>query len=245
MREMQKALHALPGLFVALAGIAMLAWGPIPQLPHYHEFADQHVVWGVPHAFDVLSNVPFALVGAWALWRARGRPASPEGPARTIFFLALLATAAGSSYYHWAPDNARLVFDRLPIAIACAALLCAMHARIHRAPVPGLLAGLLIVAVGSVLWWAWTESMGRGDLRPYLLLQFAPLVLVPLWQWIHREPAAERWGFGLAIALYAAAKVFELQDHAVLEFTGGVSGHTVKHLLAAAAGAVLCRGLLR
>ena len=242
---MGRTWQALPGLVVMLAGIAMIVHGPIPQLAHYHDFADQRTVLGVPHGWDVWSNVAFAAAGIWALMRARAFRDRPEATARDVFFATLLLTAAGSTWYHLAPDNARLVFDRLPIALACGALLAASHARIHRGRIPGLLAILLVVAVASVLWWSFTESLGRGDLRPYLLLQGAPLVLIPLWQWIQREPPAERWLFGGAIALYAAAKAFELADGAVLAATGFVSGHTLKHLLAAAAAVLIARAFLR
>ena len=235
----------MPGLVVLLAGLAMIVHGPIAQLPHYHDFADQRAAFGIPHAWDVLSNGAFLVVGAWALVAARGRGDVPEAPARNVFFATLLLTAAGSAFYHWAPDNARLVFDRLPIALACAALLAAAHARAHGGRIPGLLGVLLALAVGSVLWWSWTESLGRGDLRPYLMLQGAPLVLVPLWQWLQGTPRAERLDFGIAIALYAAAKGFELEDGAVLAATGAVSGHTVKHLLAALAAAFIARAFLR
>ena len=242
---MAKAWHGLPGLVVLVAGIAMLVHGPIAQLPHYHDFADQRTVLGIPHAWDVLSNLAFLAVGAWALVAARHSGDAPEAPARNLFFVTLLLTAAGSSFYHWAPGNARLVFDRLPIALACASLLAAAHARIHGGRIPGLLTLLLVVAVGSVYWWSWTESLGRGDLRPYLLLQFAPLVLVPLWQWVNGAPKAERIDFGIAIALYAAAKAFELQDAAVFAATGLVSGHSIKHLLAALAAVFIARAFLR
>lgn len=232
-------------MIVLVAGLAMIVHGPIAQLPHYHDFADQRIVFGVPHGWDVLSNVAFLAVGVWALLAARGHGDVPDAPARNLFFVSLILTAAGSTWYHLAPDNARLVFDRLPIAIACAALLAAAHARIHRGRIPGLLPILLAVAVGSVYWWSWTESLGRGDLRPYLLVQFAPLVLIPLWQWLQGAPKAERVDFGIAIALYAAAKAFELQDTAVLATTGLVSGHTIKHLLAAAAAVFIARAFLR
>ena len=242
---MNRALHVLPGLVVLVAGLAMIVHGPIPQLPHYHDFADQRTVFGLPHGWDVLSNVAFLAVGVWALVRARGYGEVPEAAARNFFFVTLLLTAAGSTWYHLAPDNARLVFDRLPIALACASLLAAAHARIHGGRIPGLLPVLLGVAAGSVFWWSWTESLGRGDLRPYLLVQFAPLVLVPLWQWLQAAPRAERIDFGIAIALYAVAKVFELQDAAVLAATGLVSGHTIKHLLAALAAVFIARAFLR
>lgn len=242
---MGRAWHGLPGLVVLAAGVAMIVHGPIAQLPHYHDFADQRTVLGIPHGWDVLSNIAFAVVGAWSLAASRGLGHLPEAPARNVFFASLLLTAVGSSFYHWAPDNARLVFDRLPIALACAALLAAAHARIHGGRIPGLLTVLLVAAVGSVYWWSWTESLGRGDLRPYLLVQFMPLVLIPLWQWLQGAPKAERVDFGIAIALYAAAKGFELQDGAVLAATGFASGHTLKHLLAALAAAFIARAFLR
>src|SRR3954468_11123862 len=116
---MQRAMHTVPGMLVAFAGLGLLAWGPIAQLAHYHEFADQRSAWGIPHAIDVLTNIAFAVVGAWALWGARAVQPAPEARARAVFFVSLLLTAAGSGWYHWAPDNARLVFDRIPIALAC------------------------------------------------------------------------------------------------------------------------------
>lgn len=222
---------------VALAGLAMLLHGPIPQLAHYHEFADTRAWLGIPRAADVLSNLPFALVALWAARRIAA--AFPSlGPSRegyVVFVVALALTAIGSSYYHWAPDDARLVWDRLPIALACAGLLAAVHATAH----PGAahrawLVALCAFAVASVAWWART-----GDLRPYLLLQAAPLVTIPLWQAGGRASRRERLGFGIAIALYALAKAAELADAPIFAATGFMSGHTLKHLLAAAAAAVI------
>src|SRR3982751_2230239 len=100
-----KAWHALPGMVVAFAGVALLAWGPIPQLPHYHDFADTRGFAGIPNAWNGLSNVLFAAVGAWRLGRPHGAVDAPQLPAERMFHLALLLTAAGSAYYHWAPDN--------------------------------------------------------------------------------------------------------------------------------------------
>lgn len=219
----------LPTVIVSAVAAAMLAYGPIPQLENYHAFADTRSWLGIPHAGDVLSNIPFALVGLWALARRRGTLSW------TVFDIALLLTAAGSSYYHLAPDDARLVWDRLPIALACAALLVAVYERTD-APshVTLRLVALCVFAAASVEWWRET-----GDLRPYLLLQGAPLLQVPLWQWRARLPARERVLFALAIAGYAAAKLFEALDRAVLEAVGVVSGHTLKHLLAAAGAYVI------
>lgn len=219
----------LPIVAIVAAALAMLAHGPIPQMQDYHAFVDRRAWLGIPNAADVLSNIPFALVGVWALLRRR------DSRAWSVFDVALLMTAAGSSYYHLAPDDERLVWDRLPIALACAALLVAMYERTDRPPHMTLRLGVLCAfAIASVEWWRRT-----GDLRPYLLLQGAPLVLIPLWQWRSRALSRERVLFGLAIAGYAIAKVLEILDRPVFEASGHVSGHTLKHLFAAAAAWVI------
>jgi len=222
---------------LGLAAVAMAVHGPIPQLAHYHDFADRRAWLGIPRAADVLSNLAFAGVAAWAALRLRacgaGLGASRAGYA--LFIAALALTAAGSSYYHWAPDDARLVWDRVPIALACAGLLGAIHARTYpRAAHRAWLAGLSLFALLSVAWWRAT-----GDLRPYLLLQGAPLVAIPIWQWATGTPRRERIGFAIAILLYVLAKSAELADAQIFAALGFMSGHTLKHLLAALAAAVI------
>ena len=185
----------IPILVVVLAAAAMLAYGPIPQLRDYHAFADRRAWLGIPNAADVLSNLAFLAVALWGATRLPGARAA-LGDAWNgygLFVVALALTAAGSGFYHWAPDNARLVFDRLPIALACAGLLAAVHAETLGAPQPRwVLPFLGAAAIASVLWWWRTESLGAGDLRPYLLLQGAPLVLIPLWQALHAAPRSRR-----------------------------------------------------
>ena len=179
--------HTRPNLALWLAGILILAmavYGPIAQLHNYHAFADQRTLFGIAHVGDVLSNLGFllvALVGAFRMWRAR-----QTDPAQALFLTALAMTAAGSTWYHLAPDDARLVWDRLPIALACAALL----AWALRDAYPSMKLALPVLAgfgALSVWWWAAT-----GDLRPYLLIQLAPLVLIPLLQWQSSAPAGKR-----------------------------------------------------
>ena len=70
------------GLLVAcLALLALGAWGPsIAQPSHYHAFADQRALFGVPNMMDVLDNLAFAgfgLVGAWRIWRLPQGAISP------------------------------------------------------------------------------------------------------------------------------------------------------------------------
>ena len=176
------------------------------------------------NAADVLSNAGFSLVGLWALfrlWPLRRQPGLAKGwPGYALLLIALTLTGFGSSYYHLAPDDARLVWDRLPIALACAGLLVAVRA--ENGPAIDARAWtilLSVAAVASVVWWH--ES---ADLRPYLLLQGLPLVLIPLWQAIYKAPRQDRIAFGLALFLYALAKLAELGDHAILTFLGFVSG---------------------
>jgi hypothetical protein len=237
----------IPTGVMVLAVAAMLLHGPIAQLDHYHEFADGRALLGLPSAADVLSNVGFAVVAAWGFWALRGKRHDPllerAWPGYFVFLVAIALTAFGSSFYHLAPDNDRLLWDRLPIALACAGLLAAVRAETHGSS-RWFLPALIVAAIASVFWWSVTESFGAGDLRPYLLLQAAPLILIPLWQWIYGSPRVDRVAFGIAIGLYALAKVFELNDRVVFDALTYVSGHTIKHLLAVAAAAVLTGNLV-
>ena len=169
----------LPTAFLALVVIAMLMHGPIAQLERYHEFADTRALAGLPNVADVLSNVGFAIVAAWGFWALRGRRRHPRLAGAWLayftFLVAIGLTAIGSSYYHIAPDNDRLLWDRLPIALACAGLLAGVYADTHESPSRWLLPALVVAAIASVLWWSFTEHRGAGDLRPYLLMQGAPL----------------------------------------------------------------------
>lgn len=227
----------------ALLALGLLLHGPIAQWASYHAFADQRGWLGIPHAADVLSNLPFALIGAWALWSVRAQPRHDASLAWHAFALALLATAAGSALYHWAPGNASLAFDRLPIAWACAALLCAFFAeRLDaRCGSPAALAVALLAASASVLLWWLSEAAGRSDLRAYLFVQFLPMLLVPAALLMRLRPrfaaAAPDMAWWGVLLGYTLAKGLELADHAVFDQLGLVSGHTLKHL--AAAGAAL------
>ncbi len=224
---MQQAQHR-PPIALVLAGLLVLAMafkGPIIQVEGYHHFADQRFMLGMPHVGDVLSNLGFLVAGVWAYLRSRTLE-------QRVFSVALVMTAFGSAWYHLAPDNARLVWDRLPIALACAALLADSLRESDR--FGKALWWLLAAAVASVAWWVW-----MGDLRPYLLIQLAPLVLIPAIQWEARVDLGQRKAFGVAIGLYVLAKVCEVTDGRLFEFLGLISGHTLKHVLATMAALVL------
>jgi len=239
--------NALPALTLAGLVLAGLAHGPIGQLANYHAFADHTMLFGIPHACDVLSNLGFALTALWGLHRLGHQPPGPGNAGYRLFLFGLLLTAFGSTYYHLAPDNARLVWDRIPIALACAGLLAGVRGESLRRDSTAAAAWLALYAVGSVAWWHFTELAGAGDLRPYLLLQISPMILLPVWQWIGQAPKRQRLAIAAALITYAIAKWAEINDHAIADAVRGfvpVTGHTLKHLLAIGAAAIIVGGLI-
>jgi hypothetical protein len=239
-------------LATLLIGVALLAAGPIVQPPHYLPFADGRPMWGLPNAADVLSNLPFLLVGLWGLarWpRLRTGLDASQRLAWGSFAAALVVTALNSALFHWQPGTDTITLDRLPIAWACASLLCAFLAeRVHPrwGDARSLAAGWVLAAAATLLWWWQERQGGPGDLRPYLALQLLPMLLIPLGlllrlarSALHSRTSDAAWWW--ALGLYALAKAAEVADHALLDATGFVSGHTLKHVIAAGAAGVLVR----
>jgi len=223
--------------FVVLGVCAAAASLPrIAQDPAYHRFADHRTIGGLPNAADVLSNLPFAVAGAVGLVTVIGSARRDAARAAWIvFFGATAGTMAGSIYYHLSPGNGRVVWDRLPMAMAFVSLLAAVIAeRVHARAGHLLLAPLLLAAAGSVAFWYWTELAGRGDLRPYGCVQFGSLAILAAVLLLYREPRAETRFLVAGLAAYAVAKVCEAADARIFALTHVVSGHTLKHLAAAA-----------
>lgn len=224
-------------LWVAVALLMLAVFGPaLPASPHQHGFADQRALGGLPCALDVLSNLPFALAGAWGLTVLRrlggGVLDSTTHTTATLFCVGLLCTAVGSAWYHGRPDDAGLIWDRLGMAVAFAGLLGLAAARCvslragRATALAVLLAGPLTVA-----WWART-----GDLLPWAVVQLGGMLVVLALACLPQRPGAMALNLFAVIAWYGAAKLFEAADHAVFSATGQwVSGHTLKHLCAAGA----------
>jgi hypothetical protein len=231
---------AVLGLVLLAAGVFVMSRPRIAQDPAYHRMADERTLLGIPNALNVLSNAPFAVIGVWGLARVfrRGAMATDERGPYAALFGGVLLTAFGSSYDHLAPDNARLVWDRLPMTVGFMGLVAAiMGERVSARLARVLLIPLLALGAASVAYWSRSETAGAGDLRPYVLVQFGSLLAIVSMMALFPDPRARpgtRW-LGLALLGYAAAKVLEAADRPIFERLRFVSGHTLKHLVAALA----------
>ena len=218
------------------AGIFTCLLPAVPQPNSYHHFADSRLLLGVPNFWNVISNFPFIVVGLCGL-QAVGR-GSLKGPLFGIYislFAGVILTGLGSAYYHLAPNNDRLVWDRLPMTIVFMSLFSAIVAEMVDYRIGCALASpSILVGIFSVLWWHHTEILGRGDLRLYGFVQFYPTIFIPLILFLYYQPSVKRSAkvFTLIVIWYVVAKFFEVLDWRIYNFLP-ISGHTLKHLAAA------------
>ena len=240
-----------PWLLVTL--LAGLAWTlpPVAQPLQYHDFADQRACFILPNCLDTVTNGLFILAGVLGLLFLRGGTArrafinQHEAGFYKLFFWAVALLGFASGYYHLAPGNGGLAWDRAAIALAFMAWFAAiLGERISLATAIIMLPLLLVAALGSVGWWYWSETQGAGDLRFYLLVQIVPILLIPLLLWLYPPRYSKGWHILLVIGLYLLALLFDYADRQVFALTGGfVSGHTLKHAVAALAALWVVRYL--
>jgi predicted membrane channel-forming protein YqfA (hemolysin III family) len=233
--------------FAAIAGVFLLP--RIPQNPRYHLFADTRTIFGVPNFFDVVSNLAFLFAGVWGLIQVIPRKraaafheASERWP-YIVFFLGFMLTCFGSFYYHWAPGNETLGWDRMAMAIVCMGILAAtLNDRIGRRTGTFWLSPLLLFGIFSVAYWRFTELNGSGDLRPYIIVQFFTLgALLLLALLFPARYTHSGWLLAGGVA-YVIAKGFEVLDRPIFSLFG-ISGHTLKHLAASIAALCIARML--
>ncbi|HUF20796.1 MAG TPA: hypothetical protein VMP00_08570, partial [Burkholderiales bacterium] len=206
--------------------------------------ADQRAFLGVPRFLDVASNLGFLAVGLLGLRLILCRDRTDatrfldkrERLPYILLFAGVTLTCFGSIYYHLHPDNLRLAWDRLPMAIGFTAFVAAMIAeRIDVRAGARLLLPLVLLGMGSVWYWQWSMARGAENLLPYLIVQgwslLAALLMLAMFP--------PRYSHGrlivLGFALYAAALAAEYLDRTIFSVGGILSGHTLKHLLAASA----------
>jgi len=210
-------------VLAAAAVVAVFRHAPIPQDQSYHAFADARAWLGIPNFGDVMSNLVFLVVGAYGLRRS---PAANR-PAYLTLCVGVLLVSLGSAYYHWSPSDATLLWDRLPMTVAFMGLFAMLLE--ERVTDFKTLPVLVALGVASALYWRET-----GDLRAYILVQFLPLMLMPLILLLFPRRYLDGRLLMTAVFFYVLAKVLETCDRQVFS-SFVLSGHTLKHLSAGVA----------
>ncbi len=231
--------------FTLLVTAAALLLPAVPQPLDYHHFSDTRQALGIANFFDVVSNLAFLLAGISGFIVLLGGHTRFEYPGERwpwlIFFTGILLTAAGSGYYHLDPDNETLFWDRLPMTIAFMGLVSAQI--VDRISVRAgllLLLPILLMGVATVVYWILTERGGVGNVLPYVMLQAYTVIVVLLMAMLNPSRYTRARDVYFIFGWYVLAKLLENFDAQVLAYSQLVSGHTLKHLAAAAAGFVAC-----
>jgi len=220
---------------VTVAAIVVIAF-PITRAPAFHHYADQRSWLGIPHAGDVLSNLPFLIAGVWFLLRADTAYAK-------LACLGIAAVGIGSGAYHIEPSDVTLAFDWGPIAIALMLVTAAViDDRLgERAGRIAVIVGPLL-AIGSVVLWLATggtgaidagATHGAGTVTPYGAVQALGIALPPLVALVAPGKVPVR-PLLLAVLFFALARLCAAHDQRLLTAIG-VSGHSLKHIAAAIA----------
>lgn len=229
----------LLGLITVCSIVATTLVKPQPQDLAYHNFADSVIWMGVNNFLNVISNLPFLIVGVIGL--SYLKKSGANSTIRILYFVlftGIILTGFGSAYYHFAPSNNSLVFDRIPMTIVFMAFLSAVIAEcINERFGRLLLFPLVAIGISSVLWWHYTELQENGDLRFYGFIQFFPMLIIPVIILMFPSPLNVKiWrSLLLVVGWYVIAKVFETFDVEIYTLTGFFSGHSLKHLAAAVA----------
>jgi hypothetical protein len=223
---------------VIIPVIILFQISPISQPLAYHNFADNKGFLGIPNFWNVVSNLPFLVFGLMGLGQLIAVKESPSHKEFVyywmVFFSGVALVCIGSAYYHWTPNNSTLVWDRLPMTLAFMSFFAFIVAeRVNKRVGLILLPTLLLLGIGSVWYWDFTEAAGVGDLRPYGLVQFLPMIEIPLICFLFPVNNREVKFLFYAFGWYALAKVLEHFDQNFFVLTFDLmGGHALKHLAA-------------
>jgi hypothetical protein len=228
-------------VIVALAIASMFLFPAISQDSAYHQFADQRQMLEIPHFINVLSNALFLIVGFMGVKLLLGTENLNIIPeiywVYLIFFCGVFFVGIGSGYYHLFPSNKTLVWDRLPMTIAFMTLFTIILSEFISIKFgKWVFIPLLILGIFSVWYWHYTEQQNEGDLRLYGLVQFIPILLIPLILIMYPSRFPDTRYYWWLFGLYVLAKVFEATDEYIYSFLSIISGHSIKHLC----GGVAC-----
>jgi len=228
----------LMALMTLLTCVVLAIQPPIAQPSEYHQFAGELRIFGVANFWNVASNIAFSIFGCIGLYKlhiSKSLTVLDGGRvAYSLLFFGVALVGLGSGYYHLSPDNSTLVWDRLPMTIAFMALFAIIISEyVSEHWGWRLLWPLLGLGASSVVYWHYTESQGQGDLRLYALIQFLPMLLIPIILLCFDSVYNKSSGYWYLLVAYIAAKLLEHFDSQVYAFLGVMSGHPLKHLAAA------------
>ena len=237
---MSAALKDWRTLLLAALPVAMLAGlfslDPIAQDQSYHLFADQRSWLGIPNFGNVVSNLAFLVVGWLGVRTTSGLVAEPMRLAWMVFFSGMVILTFGSGWYHLSPSDQSLFWDRLPMTLGFMVLFVALIGEYFSAALGRkLLIPMVMLGLVSVAWWRYSD-----DLRLYAWVQFMPMLFILMLLLLFPSPRRTSKYLWLSLAAYLLAKLAELFDGNLLAASGNtISGHSIKHLLAAAGGYAL------
>jgi len=208
---------------IAIAGIFILS--PIEQNKEYHNFCDSYTIFNIPNFWNVVSNIPFLIIGVLGLHTTA--TLSETKIQYITFFLGISLVSLGSGYYHLNPNNNTLVWDRLPMTIAFMSLFSIIISEFIDLKIglktlfPALLIGLI-----SVIYW-----IIFNDLKIYLLVQFYPILAILIILLFYKSKYNLTIGYWKLLIAYVIAKFFEHFDYQTQSTLKILSGHTLKHLV--------------
>lgn len=217
-----------------ITAIALYFLDPIAQDLAYHRFSDCRLYLGVPHFMDVMSNIPFLIVGFMGIRLAR-KAFKKETMAyflmTFVLFVGVFFTGLGSAFYHYEPNNFTLIFDRLPMTLVFTAFFGSIiFDYVDKRVGAWSFYILFIVGVYSIFYWYYTEIIGEGDLRLYAFIQFFPVLAIPLILIFYKNTQLYTKKLLFVFASYTMAKLCEHFDDQIFDFLNFLSGHTIKHL---------------
>jgi hypothetical protein len=219
--------YSIVTILALAAVIGMFLLSPIKQDEAYHNFSDKNTYFNIPNFWNVVSNLPFLLVGLIGLFKLNSF--TTHKTQHLIFFSGISLVAFGSGYYHWNPTNDTLIWDRLPMTLAFMALFSIIISEFISVQAGRmLLVPFLAIGVLSVLYWVIFK-----DLRFYALVQYYPMVTIPVIMIFFKSKYNLTGGYWLLLLAYLIAKFFEYFDYQIQSVLGVISGHTLKHIAAA------------
>ncbi len=220
---------------VSVVASVFLFLKPIAQNAHYHAFANEFNFCGISNFANIISNLGFVLVGAIGLHVCIKH--KQFNLVHITLVLGIFLTGFGSAYYHFAPNNSTLVWDRIPMTLIFSSFFALILSK-YFSEKTARIVWVINASIGilSVLYWQYTESLGRGDLRLYAIVQFLPMLLIIIMLLLNQQTNKQLFKTLVYVMFwYIVAKLFEYFDHHIFEIIHLISGHPLKHIAASIA----------